>query len=287
VLHAILNGKAGALPADVSAGDSWRRVYRRAEDLLTATVFERLAYLNGPTLWAILVSTFRSGALPPRRVADLLEIEFWPLWQEAATALGQAVEPDVVLTLSIGDPAQRIVLIVECKAGGGLQYADQWAREWLSFQAETTVTGQPDEVWLLAVGGLPDSAQRTVARFTDDIRTRWNTEVRALAAEWTDLARALDEIDTTSLLEARIVRDLKLALGYRNVRPMSDLVADAGRYALSDTSAITLQVAPAGAKARPSTATPAFSPMRGLARKAKHYALSEASRQILKPVRTS
>lgn len=285
MLHAILKGKAGTLSATVSPGDAWRQVYRSSEDLLTATTFERLAYLDGPTLWAIIVSTFRSGALPARRVAELLEIEFWPIWQEAAAVLGQAVEPDVLLTLSIGDPAQRIALIVECKAGGGRQYSDQWAREWLAFQAETAVTEQPDEVWLLALGGLPESAGRTVAKFSDDIRTRWNTEIRALAAEWSDLARALDEVNAPSRVAARIIQDLRLALelhGYRNVRPMNGLADDAGQYALSPASIVALRAVPSAAKVKPPKKRPTFTPMQDLPRAAALYAFGKLSGRLLK-----
>ncbi len=287
MLHAILKGKAGTLSANVSAGDPWRQAYRSSEDLLTATTFERLAYLDGPTLWAIFVSTFRSGTLPRRRLAELLEIEFWPLWQEAVGDLGQAVEPDVVLTLSIGDPVQRIVLIVECKAGGGQQYPDQWAQEWLAFQAETAVTEQPNEVWLLALGGLPEGAQCTVSRFSGDIRARWNTEIRAAAAEWTDLARALDEVTAPSRLEARIIQDLKLALelhGYRNLRSMDGLSDEAARYTISEASFTALRATPSNSKVTPQK-MPVFKPMLDLARSANLYAFSKASGRVLRSVR--
>ncbi|MGH6956449.1 MAG: hypothetical protein ACREEW_07260 [Caulobacteraceae bacterium] len=288
MLQAILNGKAGAIPAGVSAGDSWRRVYRSSEDLLTATTFERLAYLDGPIVWAILVSTFR-GALPPRRVAELREIEFWPLWQEASEALGQAVEPDVVLTLSLGDPPQKIVLIVECKAGNGQQYSDQWAREWLAFDAECASTDRPDELWLLALGGVADGAARTVERFTAEIRAKWGFEIRALAADWTDLARALDEIETSSSVSARIVKDLRQALdlhGYRNVQPMAGLVADVARYPISPTSASMLR-APRMTKATGagSLHRPGFEAMRDLALQSSKYQGNFGSHGVLRPVR--
>ena len=287
MLNAILKGKAGTLSTNISSGDPWRQAYRSSEDLLTATTFERLAYLDGPTLWAVLVSTFRSGTLPGRRLAELLEIEFWPLWQEAAAVLGQAVEPDVVLTLSIGDPAKRIVLIVECKAGGGQQYPDQWAREWLAYQAETAIAEQPDEVWFLALGGLPEGAQRTVALFSDNIRTKWRTNIRAAAAEWTDLARALDEVNAPSRVEARIIQDLKLALelhGYRNVRPMSGLADDAERYKCSHSSLAALRKTASVVRTRPINLF-IFAPMRDLLERASLHRISEASGGVLRPAR--
>ena len=245
MLHAIINGKAGALTSDVSEGQTWRHAYRASEDLLTAATFERLAYLSGARLWQILASTFHSGGLPQRKVAELLDIEFWPFWQDATEKLGQAVEPDVVLTFSIGDPAQIAVLIVECKAGGGLQYPDQWAREWTAFDARCATTERPDEVWLLALGGVPEGPAQTTKSFTERIRKAWGLEIRAVAADWTDLARAVEEIGASSVMEARVLRDIALALdlhGYRNVRPMQEIVAVASRYPVSAASAATLRI---------------------------------------------
>lgn len=47
MLVALTNGKAGRVGSEIKAGTSWRDVFRTSEDLLTATVFGRLAYLRG------------------------------------------------------------------------------------------------------------------------------------------------------------------------------------------------------------------------------------------------
>jgi hypothetical protein len=76
LLHAVLGSKAGKLP--VSDGTvSWRSAFRISEDLLTASVFGRLSYLDGPALWRVLRTTF-GHSLPEYRVAELKEIAFWP-----------------------------------------------------------------------------------------------------------------------------------------------------------------------------------------------------------------
>jgi hypothetical protein len=291
MLQAILNGKAGVLATDVSVGQSWRHAYRASEDLLTATIFERLAYLDGARFWQILASTFRSGGLPQRRVAELREIEFWPFWQDAVEKLGQSVEPDVVLTFSIGDPAQSVVLIVECKAGGGLQYPDQWAREWAAFDARWATSERPDEVWLLALGGVPEGAARTVSGFTERIRKSWGLEIRAVAADWTDLAQVLEEIEASSVFEARVLQDLALALdlhGYRNVRPMEGMVAIASRYPISPRSAAALRAGRPEARGPTSATSPKapaitrFRPMSELTKRVTDHRANPRSSIVLK-----
>jgi hypothetical protein len=242
MLQAVINGKAGR-PASVADGATWRQVFRTSEDLLTATVFERLSYLDGPLLWEVLRNTFRPALLPPRKLVELLDVEFWPMWQDIDGGIGQDVEPDVVLTFSVGDPARTIVLIVECKLGG-LQYPRQWARESAAFAARRAAD-PPDDVWLLALGGLPDSALRTVTRFTGEIRATYGTDVQALAADWSDLARVLDELDAGDPIAGRIIGDVKAALalnGYRNIRPMAELASLADVYRVSPDSAARLRM---------------------------------------------
>jgi hypothetical protein len=245
MLQAIINGKAGTLTAEVKPGDSWRRVFRSSEDLLTASVFERLAYLEGALVWEILGRTFRPALLPPRKLAELEEIRFWPNWPDTDGAVGQDIQPDVFMTFAVGDPTRRVALIIECKRGNNHQTAGQWAREWVAFQAQNISAEPPDEVILLALGGLPESATATVARFVDEIRKDWGQEVRAAAADWPDLSRALDEVELGGGIAERVVDDIRAALeldGYRTIRPMSELALYAARYPISSTSAVTLRM---------------------------------------------
>jgi hypothetical protein len=245
MLQAIINGKAGRLPAEVKPGASWRHVFRTSEDLLTASVFERLAYLDGALIWEILRQTFRPALLPARRIVELEEIKFWPAWPDLEGTIGQDVEPDVVLRLSVGDPPRRVALVVECKTGNGRQYAGQWSKEWRAFEAQSALSDPPDEVWLLALGGLPESATATVTRFTEEIREKWGVEVRALAADWTDLSRTLDEVELGGGIAERVVEDIRAALeldGYRTIRPMSELANCSARHRMSPASAGALRV---------------------------------------------
>ncbi len=279
-MQAVINGKAGR-PASVADGATWRQVFRTSEDLLTATVFERLSYLDGPLLWEVLRNTFRPALLPPRKLVELLDIEFWPMWQDIDGGIGQDVEPDVVLTFSVGDPSRTIVLIVECKLGS-LQYPRQWARESAAFAARRAAD-PPDDVWLLALGGLPDGAARTVTRFTDEIRATYGTDVQALAADWSDLARVLDELDTGDPIAMQIIGDIKAALalnGYRNIRPMAELAGLAVLYRASPDSAARLRMSAPDPMVPVMGATPprkSREAMKGLGALSGEYRMSGAS----------
>lgn len=226
MLSAILNGKGRRLPTSLPAGASLRMAFVRSEDILTATVFERLAYLDGSVLWALLVATFRPHVLPERKVAELASIEFWPTWSLAGDEAGGSVEPDVVMRFSVGDPSVEVVLVVECKLGG-LQYPAQWGREWIAARNEGAAD-EAVETYLLALGGLPTSAAAVVEAFTDKLRETTGIEVKAAAADWRDLLRALDGLDLSRQSDRRIVSDLKGALalhGYAEHVPMAELVA--------------------------------------------------------------
>ena len=210
----------------------------RSEDILTSTVFERLAYLDGPTLWALLSATFRPRILPERKVAELEHIEFWPTWGQAKATLEKAVEPDVVLRFSVGDPPQEIVLIVECKLGG-LQYPDQWAQEWIAYQAENASEGGASETCLLALGGLSTSAEAMVDAFTARLHETHGITVRAAAADWHDLLKALGGIEVTRATDGRVLADVRAALalhGYSQFTPMSSLGVIASGYGIKPGS---------------------------------------------------
>lgn len=226
MLSAILNGKGRRLPVSLPAGASLRMAFVQSEDILTATVFERLAYLEGSVLWALLVATFKPRVLPERKVAELTGIEFWPTWWPAGEGVGRSVEPDVVMRFSVGDPSMEIVLVVECKLGG-MQYPAQWAREWIAARSEGA-TDAADETYLLALGGLPATAAVVVDAFTGHLRETAGIEVKAAAADWRDLLRALDGLDVVRQSDRRVVSDVKGALalhGYAEHVPMADLAA--------------------------------------------------------------
>lgn len=242
MLRAILDGKGRTIPEGLKAGDSLRKVYKVSEDLLTATVFERLAYLDGPTFWSILRATFRPDVLPDRKVVELAEIEFWPRWSKANPTLEQDVEPDVILRFSVGDPSVRVTLVVECKLGGW-QEAGQWRREWIAHEMEFAGDDAPDECFFLALGGLgafKGKPQEMVSAFAKSASVGASLPIVATAADWSNLLHALHTVEVKAGPERRIVEDIRRALalhGYRRVRPLGDLAFPdknrVGSFALS------------------------------------------------------
>jgi hypothetical protein len=224
-----------------------RHVFRSSEDFLTATTFERLAYLDDATCWRVLQQAAKPELLPFRTVATLEQIEFWPRWPLRTKDEERVVEPDVFLRFSVGDPATRVALIVEAKLGG-FQSAEQWAREWHAYQHNFGDTG--GEVVLVALGGLEKRAA-SVAELADRAnrelaRLGLAPQLRAASLSWLDLVAALADLLETGAGASvrRILSDIIEALalhGYRRVKPVAELPAAARAFlALSARSADAL-----------------------------------------------
>lgn len=229
MLNAVLSGKAGRLKlADTEAEISWRDMLRQNEDIVTASLFERLSYLSAPCAWDILRRTFRLG-LAPYQVATLDKIEFWPRWEDA-TEGHDKVEPDVFLRWSVGDPSRRIDLIVEAK-DGGVQYSDQWNRQQLAYvQWSKDEDKLCDEVFFLALGGVGQSGTVTSTRLMQEIHEKHgdSIEMTCLAASWSELATALAKTPTRETHEEVILRDMIKALsafGYRHFELSKGMLA--------------------------------------------------------------
>lgn len=241
MLVALTNGKAGRLKSEVPSGTSWRQVFRASEDLLTASVFGRLTYLDGPALWTILRSTF--PGLPDYRMVELLDVEFWPRWLEEGEE--STVEPDVFLQFQVGDPAVRIDVIVEAKFGTApAQYANQWRRQWTAYHAAREQEGEdvPRNVYLMAIGGMGARAPLHVERLLKELGKQ-DLQIRALAANWSDLLESLEDFLGKSVVrrDRRIVTDMIEALAlanYRQVETLNTLPAPAQKWRMEAIAAL-------------------------------------------------
>ena len=108
MIRATLHGK---LPGELLA----------KEDALTATVFERLAYLEPERAWRILLAALRPIGTAPTPAAT-----FQPsLWPWFTLEDGRRVQPDVLL------PTGDRLLVIEAKRpeAGESQHEAQWGRE--------------------------------------------------------------------------------------------------------------------------------------------------------------
>lgn len=220
MLTAFTHGKGRRAATDVAAGSSVRKVLSASEDMLTSAVFERLAYLNDTTLWSVLQRAFRLPAHTAAEDAELMTMEFWPMLSGATARLGQSVEPDLVMRFAFAE-GRSLALIVECKLDAQ-QAPAQWAQEWIAWRAEEQA--EPEEItWLLALGGLPHRAEETVERFCAEILRTYGIQINAAAADWTDMLEAIGTVEFRTRGDARVLNDVREALGLFGVRSFKNL----------------------------------------------------------------
>lgn len=167
MLKAILEGKAGRVSVDGEEQQSWREVFRKREDLLTAVFFGRIQYLSAAgeqQVLALLVGKETAEVLGP-----IKEIIYWP--RLAGMDSRSYVEPDVLMVFNDS------MLLIEVKPPfGGGQYEDQWRNEIesLILQRENNNCDLdiPDNIYFLALGcKMPDwksVASKLENEFSDD-----------------------------------------------------------------------------------------------------------------------
>ncbi|OEC34466.1 hypothetical protein SAMN05216600_11770 [Pseudomonas cuatrocienegasensis] len=116
-----------------------------AEDVLTASVFERLSYLPEALLSKVMTTLLGTpfGALQ--------SIDYWPSWYLPS---GTRVEPDVLLR------DEKQTLLVEAKRHDGIRQQDagQLANELLAGWEEDCLG---EHCLLLTLGGLVDTHERS------------------------------------------------------------------------------------------------------------------------------
>ncbi|MCS4089428.1 hypothetical protein [Rhizobium sp. BK176] len=212
MLQAVISGKAGKIPNGKSEEKvSWRKVFRISEDLLTASVFGRLAYLDDGILWRILRRTF-GAPLPDLKVAELEDIAFWPRWTDAIED-ERNVEPDVFLDFKLGDPAIQVRLIVEAKLWNHpSQDARQWAREWVAYQDANGDDGHI--AFLCALGGLGKRTEEMAEQIAAEVSALGH-DIKVAAAGWDRLLDAIEKERENPMSRAttRIIDDVVAALG--------------------------------------------------------------------------
>lgn len=162
MLKAILEGKAGRVDIEAASVDvSWRDVFRKREDLLTAVFFSRLRYLSVDGQQEILRLLINQE---PSLLGEINEIVFWPKLRGLEDR--SYVEPDVIL---IFDDS---LLLVEVKPPfGGEQDESQWHNEVSSLllqrdQDEPEIE-VPEKFHFLALGRNVSDSQEAAKRLRD------------------------------------------------------------------------------------------------------------------------
>lgn len=122
MLMAILNGKAGRISLEDGMIQSWRDVFRRREDLLTAVFFGRLRYLSDQGIQRVLALLI--GATAAASIGDIKELLFWPKLTVKDWVDRSFVEPDLLILCEFA------TLLIEVKPPfGGIQSVQQWRNE--------------------------------------------------------------------------------------------------------------------------------------------------------------
>jgi len=167
MLKAVLEGKAGRVSVDGEERLSWRDVFRKREDLLTAVIFGRLTYLSETAqerILANLVDVEAAGLL-----GQINEIVFWPQLQGLHGR--RYVEPDILMIFD------NAMLLIEVKPPfGGDQYESQWRNEIASLllqkETENSDWEVPEHAYFLSLGrnmeNWSEIAGRLKEEFSDD-----------------------------------------------------------------------------------------------------------------------
>jgi hypothetical protein len=228
VLKALLHRK---LPRGIVASDDGPDAENiaqieptRREDPLTATIFERLAYLPPNLTWAILFRATQAladgPALPPDVPSGAPAYSFWPsLRPGEGGANTQRVEPDVLVSWP------DTLLVFEAKHYGQ-QYANQWVEQIRAVRAMPEHWGK--RIWLIAVGGIVSHELESQAAHVR--REITSSLAGLLALRWDDLHHAIDEfrIPSRSPEQLAILNDIAAGLdawGYRKKTWFSTLRA--------------------------------------------------------------
>nr|UKE84534.1 hypothetical protein KXZ65_04445 [Pectobacterium sp. PL152] len=75
MLQAIMQGKAGRVEIEGKAPESWRNVFKKREDLLTAAFWTRIGYLSAESRF-LFISEFLG--LSKSELGEYRQVNFWP-----------------------------------------------------------------------------------------------------------------------------------------------------------------------------------------------------------------
>ncbi len=273
MLNAILYGKKRGSGQE---GRSLIEDYEGAEDLLTASVFERLSYLPDEKLWSILSSPeiWKSHTIPLSPGSLCSSRFLWPKWKlrDGLTT----VEPDCFLEF------ENIALIIEAKRYDNRmqQYAEQLARELIGYWEKPN--SKP--VMLLAIGGFVYFTDKEITKLRGDLDPILQSHLTTIpsfsftAISWASLFKVIEK-QLFLNHEKRIVDDIREAMILHGI-PLRDPVW------LEDIRKMQLDIAIAGLR-ETSMQTFAFQIVMEISSEdwwcmAKDLSISEASDRIFK-----
>ncbi|CAM3187630.1 hypothetical protein VIRA109638_16270 [Vibrio rarus] len=181
MLKAILYGKAGRVEIGQSESVSWLNLYKAREDLLTSTVFERIAYLSEAMRKLIITEWFEfDHRVIGINLGDFLGIDYWPRFAHRHTLGTNTVEPDLILRFS------HCNIVVEIKPpNGGVQYFEQWEKEIESF-LQNKEENKP--LYFLAIGNI---GKKQLYEWAPKLLTKFEPLKSVAGIKWDFVAQRL------------------------------------------------------------------------------------------------
>lgn len=227
MLSAILHGKktgTGFAGTRLKIGET-----QGAEDVLTATVFERISYLPNETFTQFIKYLFNEN----EDIGYLQEIDFWQSWELES----RYVEPDVLLT---GSNGQSIIIEAKRYDYQQQQYAGQLAKELIA-ASQNDITNPI----LLTIGGMEKYSEKSINDLKEEVKSKLATSstlsYKMYCISWQDVYLALDRAVKDSKNEVfllRLLSDIREAYEWHGIRYqprqwLSDL-ALTNQYSLTD-----------------------------------------------------
>ncbi|KHN92847.1 hypothetical protein BSK71_06495 [Pectobacterium actinidiae] len=204
MLQAIMQGKAGRVEIEGRAPESWRNVFKKREDLLTAAFWTRIGYLSAESRF-LFIREFLG--LSESELGEYRQVNFWPRYSLDMKNVDQSsVEPDVILEFEKAD------ILIEVKPPeGGWQYHQQWQREIAAYHQDER---KKERLFFIALGNIPKSLGRFNSKLIEDYKD--NTKV--IQREWHNAKNALLSLQSVHIHEQHIVRDCLSALSLYGIR---------------------------------------------------------------------
>lgn len=205
MLTAITNGKAGRIWLDGAEHSvSWRDVFRRSEDLLTATIFSRVRYLS-----PVVLTNFMATLLNAEVATTLGSLKHIDFWRYLKGTHGRVrVQPDVLMWF-----ADALVIVEVKPPFGGNQSLDQWQAQIhavAQLAKEANDDQVPKRVYFIGLGrnSFRIDEQTQNAFTTDDL-----FDLSLHTVEWERLTRALPVIgQDAAASDAAVLEDWGRAL---------------------------------------------------------------------------
>ncbi|ASY80254.1 hypothetical protein BJK05_09680 [Pectobacterium polaris] len=204
MLQAIMQGKAGRVEIEGKAPESWRNVFKKREDLLTAAFWTRIGYLSAESRF-LFIREFLG--LSESELGEYRQVNFWPRYSLDMKNVDQrSVEPDVILEFEKAD------ILIEVKPPeGGWQYHQQWQREITAYHQDER---RKEQLFFIALGNIPKS----LGEFNSGLINEYRENTKVIQREWHNAKNALLSLKVDNAHEQHIIRDCLSALSLYGIR---------------------------------------------------------------------